>query len=90
MDIYVGNLSFNAAEEDIRTAFAAFGAVTSARVVMDKITGKSKGFAFVEMANEEEAKAAIAGLDGKEIQGRPVRVNEARPRTEGGERRRDF
>ena len=89
MDIYVGNLSFKAAEEDIRAAFEAFGAVTSARVVMDKITGKSKGFAFVEMANEEEAKAAIAGLDGKEIQGRPVRVNEARPRTEGGERRRE-
>lgn len=84
MIIYVGNLSCKASEEDLCTAFGAFGAVAAARVVMDNVTGKSKGFAFVEMASDEEAKTAIAGLDGKDIQGRPVRVNEARPGAAGG------
>ena len=87
MNLYVGNLSFKTMDDDLKVAFEAFGQVAAARVVMDKFTGKSKGFAFVEMPNDAEAKAAIAGLDGKDFQGRPLRVNEARPKPEGGPRR---
>lgn len=86
MNIYVGNLSFNATEDDIRQAFEAYGQVSTASIVKDKFTGQSRGFGFVEMANDTEAQAAIAGLNGKEIQGRTLTVNEARPRTEGGSR----
>lgn len=86
MNIYVGNLSFKTTEDGLRAAFEAFGAVKAARVVSDKFTGKSKGFGFVEMDNAEEAQKAIAGMDGKDLDGRPVRVNEARPRPEGGDR----
>ncbi|NUM54090.1 MAG: RNA-binding protein [Candidatus Hydrogenedentes bacterium] len=84
MNLYVGNLSYNTTESSLRKAFEAFGAVDSARIIIDKMTDKSKGFAFVEMPNAAEAKAAIEGLDGKDLDGRPLRVNEARPKTEGG------
>jgi cold-inducible RNA-binding protein len=84
MNIYVGNLSFKAAENDLRQAFAAFGAVTSVAIIKDQVTSKSRGFAFVEMDNSTEAQAAIAGLNGKDLLGRPLMVNEARPRTPGG------
>ncbi|HTX79354.1 MAG TPA: RNA-binding protein [Longilinea sp.] len=87
MNIYVGNLSFQASEDDVRQAFEAFGQVDSVSIVKDKFTGQSRGFAFVEMPNQAEAQAAIAGLNGKDLKGRAVNVNEARPRTEGGGRR---
>lgn len=80
--IYVGNLSFRATEEDLRNAFSRFGEVTSVGIVMDQDTGRSRGFAFVEMANSEEASAAIEGLNEREIVGRRVTVNEARAREE--------
>ena len=82
MNIYVGNLSYQATDDDLRKAFEVFGQVTSARVIRDKETGRAKGFGFVEMASEEDGKKAIDGANGKEIAGRPVRVNEARPREE--------
>lgn len=87
MNLYVGNLSFKSMDDELKAAFEAFGTVSAARVVMDKFTGKSKGFAFVEMPNDAEAKAAIQGLDGKDLQGRPLRVNEAQPKPAGGPRR---
>jgi hypothetical protein len=80
MNIFVGNLSFSVADGDLRQAFEQYGQVSSANVILDKFTGKSRGFGFVEMPNAEEAKAAIAGLNNKDIMGRPVRVNEAQPR----------
>lgn len=84
MNIYVGNLSYDASEQDLREAFSAFGEVTDVKVINDKMTGRSKGFAFVEMGSEEEGEAAIAALDGKDIKGRPVKVNKARPREDRG------
>jgi RNA recognition motif-containing protein len=84
MNIYVGNLSFQASEDDVRQAFEAFGQVTSSSIVKDKFTGQSRGFAFVEMPNQAEAQAAIAGLNGKDLKGRAINVNEARPRTDSG------
>jgi len=84
MNIYVGNLPFSATEDEIRKAFAAFGAVTSVSIIKDKFTGQSRGFAFVEMANAPEATAAIAGMNGKDFKGRALTVNEARPREERG------
>lgn len=80
MNIYVGNLSRNASEEDLQQAFEAFGQVTSTTIIKDKFTGESRGFGFVEMPSKEEALAAIAGLNGQDIKGRTVNVNEARPR----------
>ena len=80
MNIYVGNLPREATEEDLRKAFEAFGQVTSAKIITDKFTGDSKGFGFVEMSNSSEAQAAISGLDGKDLKGSNLRVNEARPR----------
>jgi len=80
MNIYVGNLSREVTESELREAFAAFGEVTSASVIKDKFTGESRGFGFVEMPNKEEADEAIAGLNGKELKGRNLNVNEARPR----------
>ncbi|HOE65993.1 MAG TPA: RNA-binding protein [Candidatus Hydrogenedentes bacterium] len=79
MNIYVGNLSYSTMDSDLQATFEPFGTVTSARVIMDKVTGRSRGFGFVEMANNEEGKAAIAAIDGKELQGRALKVNEARP-----------
>lgn len=86
MKIYVGNLSYSTSEEDIRTAFSAFGTVDSADLIMDRGTGRSKGFGFVEMGDATEAKAAIEGLNGKDIGGRALNVNEARPREERPQR----
>jgi len=84
MNIYVGNLSYKVNDEELKQAFDEFGEVTSASVVKDKMTGESRGFGFVEMANKTEGEAAIAGLNGKDLLGRSLNVNEARPRTEGG------
>jgi RNA recognition motif-containing protein len=81
-NIYVGNLSFRATEDEVRSAFGAHGNVSSVNIIMDRETGRSRGFAFVEMPNAEEARAAIEKTNGKEIAGRAVTVNEARPRTE--------
>ncbi len=90
MNIYVGNLAREATEEDVREAFKAFGQVTSVSVIKDKFSGESRGFGFVEMPSQAEAQSAIAGLNGKELQGRSLTVNEARPRPEGrGSRDRD-
>jgi RNA recognition motif-containing protein len=80
MNIYVGNLSYGMTEDELRDAFAAYGDVTSAKILMDRETGRSRGFAFVEMPNKSEGEAAIAQLNGKELGGRALRVNEARPR----------
>ncbi len=82
MRIYVGNLSWTADENELRDAFAAHGEVTSLQVITDRETGRSRGFAFVEMANDAEAKNAISAVDNKEIGGRQVKVNEAKPRAE--------
>ncbi len=82
MNIYVGNLSYQATEDELRDAFAAHGDVTSVNVIVDRMTGQSRGFAFVEMATKEAGKAAIEALNGFELQGRPLRINEARPREE--------
>ena len=82
MDIYVGNLAYATDDEGLRAAFASFGEVSSARVVTDRMTGRSKGFGFVEMPNADEAKAAIEAINGIEFGGRPLRVNESRPREE--------
>ena len=81
MKIYVGNLSYSMNSDTLRAAFEQFGTVNSAEVVVDRNTNRSRGFGFVEMENEDEAKAAIAGNDGKDLEGRPVKVNEARPRS---------
>ena len=83
-NIYVGNLAFTATDEDLRSAFEQFGEVTSVNIIMDRETGRSRGFAFVEMADGEHAKAAIEDLDGAAISGRNVTVNEARPRAPRG------
>ena len=82
MKIYVGNLSYEVTEEDLRQEFVAFGEVTSVSVITDKYSGRPKGFGFVEMATKSEAEAAIAGLNGKTLKDRTVVVNEARPRTD--------
>ena len=89
MNIYVGNLSFDETEDSLREAFAAHGEVTSARIISDRETGRSRGFGFVEMSNRDEAMAAIAELNGKVLNGRELRVNEARPRGDRGGSRRD-
>ena len=82
MNIYVGNLDYGVTDEDLRTAFSAFGKVTSASVIMDKFSGRSKGFGFVEMPDSNEADQAIRALDGKALKGRNVKVNQAKPRAE--------
>ena len=83
MNIYVGNLSREVTEEDLRQAFEAFGQVTSAKIITDKFSGESRGFGFVEMPTKAEAQSAIDGLNGKELKGQTLNVNEARPRSEG-------
>ena len=82
MRIYVGNLSYKVDEDQLRTAFEAHGAVESAQVIMDRYTGRSRGFGFVEMTNDAEAKDPIAAMDNHDIGDRPVKVNEAKPRRE--------
>ncbi len=92
MNIYIGNLSYQATEEDIRQAFEAFGQVTNVNIIKDRYSGESRGFGFVEMASKEEGLAAIEGLNGQDLKGRALNVNEARPREErggGGGGRRD-
>src|SRR5437762_1914136 len=84
MNIYVGNLSWGLKDQDLANLFAPFGQVTSAKIVTDKFTQRSKGFGFVEMATDAEAQAAIAQLNGSEIEGRNLVVNESRPKQEGG------
>jgi RNA recognition motif-containing protein len=83
MKLYVGNLSYDTSEEDLRKSFGEFGTVDSVTVVMDKYTGKSKGFAFVEMGSSEQARAAMSGLNGKQLGDRTLKVDEARPKPEG-------
>ena len=80
MNIYVGNLPYSITDDELREAFAAFGDVTSAKVIMDRETGRSKGFGFVEMDDAKEAEEAIRVLNGQDLNGRPARVSEARPR----------
>src|SRR5437660_10531024 len=82
--LYVGNLRYGTTDEALRQMFESHGSVTSAQVIMDRDTGRSKGFGFVEMANDQEAQAAIAALNGQQVDGRALTVNEARPKTEGG------
>jgi RNA recognition motif-containing protein len=83
MDIYVGSLPYNVTEDELKQAFQAFGSVESVNIVKDKFTGRSKGFGFVQMPSQEEAQAAIDGLNGKEFKGRTLSVNKARPKSEG-------
>jgi len=85
VNIYVGNLSFDATEDDIQNAFAQYGEVSSVNIIKDRETGRSRGFCFVEMPNADEGKAAIDGLNLQRIAGRAVNVNEARPRRERNE-----
>ena len=80
--LYVGNLSYNVRDEDLQQAFAQYGSVSSAKVMMDRDTGRSKGFGFVEMGSDAEAQAAINGMNGQALDGRAIVVNEARPREE--------
>ena len=82
--LYVGNLAYGVTDADLLKMFEAHGTVQSAQVIMDRDTGRSKGFGFVEMGSDQEAQAAIAALNGKEVEGRALTVNEARPKTEGG------
>ena len=82
MNIYVGNLSRDVVESDLKEAFQAFGEVQTASIIKDKFTSESRGFGFVEMPNKEEAEKAIAGMNGKDLKGRNLTVNEARPRTD--------
>jgi RNA recognition motif-containing protein len=82
--LYVGNLPYSITSDDLQQTFEEYGVVTSAEVLSDRETGRSRGFGFVEMANDAEADAAIEALDGKDLEGRRLTVNEARPRTPGG------
>jgi RNA recognition motif-containing protein len=84
MNIYVGNLSWNLKDQDLSDLFASHGEVSSAKIVTDKFTNRSKGFGFVEMPNDDQAQAAIAALNGSEVDGRNIVVNESRPKPEGG------
>lgn len=84
MNIYVGNLAYSVTEQQLAQAFSEFGTVSSAKLIMDRDTGRAKGFAFVEMADKSEGIKAIAGMNGRELNNRPIVVNEARPREERG------
>ncbi|MCK4695202.1 MAG: RNA-binding protein [Candidatus Cloacimonetes bacterium] len=88
MNIYVGNVSYDLTEKGLEELFAEFGSVTAARIITDRMTGRSKGFGFVEMEKKEEGEEAIKQLDGKEINGRPLKVNEAKPREDRPRRQR--
>jgi RNA recognition motif-containing protein len=81
MNIYCGNLSWNTTEESLRAAFEAFGEVSSVTIIKDRDTGQSRGFGFVEMPNDSEGQAAISGMNGNDLDGRPLKVDQARPRT---------
>jgi RNA recognition motif-containing protein len=84
MNIYIGNLSFNTAEENLRQAFEAYGEVSKVNIITDRDSGRSRGFGFVEMPSKGEADAAMTGLNGQDLDGQTLNVNEARPRTENG------
>jgi RNA recognition motif-containing protein len=84
MNIYVGNLSYDATDETVKKAFESFGEVTSVRIIKDKYSGQSRGFGFVEMPEQSQAQAAIKSLNGKELLGKQMSVNEARPRPDRG------
>lgn len=86
MNIYIGNMSFETTEQQLRQAFQGFGEVASVKIIMDRDSGQPKGFAFIEMPKANEAQAAISGLNGKDMNGRTVTVNEAKPRTDSGNR----
>jgi cold-inducible RNA-binding protein len=90
MKLYVGNLSYSASEDELRELFSQFGTVDSVAVITDRDTGRSKGFAFVEFNNDQEAQAAISGLNGREVSGRPLTVSPARPKSEGGGNRGSY
>jgi cold-inducible RNA-binding protein len=83
-NLFVGNMNFQTSEAELRALFEAFGQVTRVHIAMDRETGRARGFAFVEMPNDEEAAKAMAGLDGKEVGGRALKVNEARPKSASG------
>jgi RNA recognition motif-containing protein len=86
MNIYVGNLLFDVTEDELKELFAPFGQVTEVRLIMDKFSGKTKGFGFIEMPSKEEAQKAIEGLNGKDVRGRAMTVNEAKPKVDRGDR----
>ena len=86
MKLYVGNMSFDTSESEVRKAFEAHGQVDSVTIIMDRDTGRPKGFGFIEMSNDAEAKKAVEGMNGKDFMGRTLNVNEARPRTDGPRR----
>jgi RNA recognition motif-containing protein len=88
-NIYVGNLAFNSSEDDLRDLFAQYGAVDTVKVISDQFTGRSRGFGFVEMQNREEGLLAVKELDSREVHGRTLKVNEAKPKNSGGGGRRD-
>jgi len=90
MNIYVSNLSFHTSEEDLKDLFSKYGSVTSAKIIMDRMTNQSRGFAFVEMPSEEEGNAALNGLNGKDIQGRALSVSVAREKEDRGGGRNSF
>jgi len=83
MNIYVGSLSYKATEEDLKKEFEGFGQVESVNIIKDRYSGESRGFGFVDIPNKDEAQSAIEGLNGRELKGRKISVNEARPRSEG-------
>jgi len=86
MTIYIGNMSFDTTEDQLRQAFEDFGEVSTVNIITDKSSGKPKGFAFVEMSTKDEAAAAISGLNGQELNGRTLNVDEAKPRTQNNNR----
>lgn len=86
MNIYIGNMSFNTTEDQLRQAFEGYGEVSTVKIISDRDSGKPRGFGFIEMSSEKEAAAAIAGLNGHELNGRELNVNEARPRADSGNR----
>lgn len=88
MNIYVGNLSYSVTEEDLQNEFGAFGELASVNIIKDKFTGRSKGFGFVEMPSNSEADAAIKALNGKDLKGRNIKVNPAKPSGSGGRQKR--
>lgn len=90
MNIYVGNLSSSTGEDKLRELFAQYGEVSSVKIIMDKFTGNPRGFAFVEMGSDDEGRQAISGLDGQEVDGKQLKVNEARPRKPRPPRRPHF
>jgi RNA recognition motif-containing protein len=90
MNIYVGNLSYGVDEDGLKQTFEEYGEVTSVKIISDKFTGRSKGFGFIEMADDEKGKEAIEALNGKEMDGRNITVNEARPREDNRDRNRKF